>query len=238
MRGAFKKFRQQIDWAQGKPLVGFPYRYFFRWKKGLLLGASSMVDEQPWITFQAIDFLKKNVQPSHRVFEYGGGGSTMFFLNCVEEVCTVEHDEKWFPLLEAAAKKKRKSWQGVFIPSEEGNLVAMPDVSVPEHYASNNPSGHGRNFKQYASAIDQWQDASFDWVVVDGRARPSCLMHSLEKVRMGGFLVLDNSDREHYLRQTAEAIDRHGFRKILDGYGPSPYGEWFTQTTIWKRGER
>src|SRR5712692_963092 len=49
----------------------------------------------PWFTFGAIDFLQSWVKPHHRVFEYGCGGSTLFFAARAARVVCVEHNKSW-----------------------------------------------------------------------------------------------------------------------------------------------
>ena len=92
--------------------------------------------------------------------------------------------------------------------------------------------GNHYNFKNYSSKISEFSNDFFDIVLVDGRSRPSCLHHSLEKIKRNGILVLDNSDRTYYLEQTKTEIEKK-FTLVLSKYSPSPYSYDFTHTTIW-----
>lgn len=88
------------------------------------------------------------------------------------------------------------------------------------------------NFQRYASQIDKYPDQHFDLVIVDGRARPSCLMHGVPKVKVGGMLVLDNADRDYYLART------HPFLKEFAPYrfrGMAPGSAVYTQTNVYFR---
>lgn len=209
--------------------------YFFPWLRSLRQDASSVKDEQPWINFVAIDFLDKHLEKSHKVFEYGGGGSTLFFLNRVAEVVTAEHSGEWFRILgETVSKKGNKNWSGQFISMEKGDLVTNPDISNPDHYSSDDAPSKGHNYRDYASHIDKYPDGYFDCVLVDGRARPSCLKHALTKIRKGGYLVLDNSDRAYYLEKMGAVVSQ-SFSKEVDQFAPCPYLREFTKTTIWKK---
>jgi hypothetical protein len=60
------------------------------------------------------------------------------------------------------------------------------------------------------------------------------MMHALPKIRKGGFLVLDNSERAYYLEKMNDRISA-GFDKIVNGMGPTPYSREFTRTTVWKK---
>jgi len=211
------------------------WRFFFRWRRSLKPGASSVRDEQPWITYKVIDYLKGCLGATHRVFEYGGGGSTLFFVNRVAEVITVEHQEDWFRILsESISKAKKSIWSGRFVGPVKGDLVPVPDPSEPSHYASADVPSKGSNYRKYASAIDEYPENYFDCVVVDGRSRPACIMHAIPKIKKGGLLVLDNSDREYYLPKIRKAVELQ-FETVIDEFGPGPYSQDFTKTTVWRR---
>lgn len=231
MLSKFKIFNKEIR----RYSVSGAYRYFFRWKRSLEKNASSINDKQPWITYKVIDYLDKTLQPDHTVFEYGGGGSTLFFASRVSEVITIEHNEEWFKLLsENKSLKDFKGWKGKFIAATKGELHQPVDRSDPEHYSSDDIPSKGYNYKNYASAIDAYPDNYFGCVLVDGRSRPACLLHAIPKIKQGGLLVLDNSDRDYYLPQVSPHIKQH-FRVVIDDFGPSPYSQDFTKTTVWKK---
>lgn len=88
------------------------------------------------------------------------------------------------------------------------------------------------NFKAYASAIDAYPDGHFDVVMVDGRARTSCLVHALPKLRKGGLSILDNAEREHYTVKSA-VLDR--LEPILQGMAPVIFNRDFSETMFYPR---
>jgi hypothetical protein len=49
----------------------------------------------PWYPYPAIDFLEKRIDDNLRVFEYGGGFSTIWYAQRVENVVCVEHSKEW-----------------------------------------------------------------------------------------------------------------------------------------------
>ncbi|MBI5865098.1 MAG: hypothetical protein HZB38_11445 [Planctomycetes bacterium] len=99
-------------------------------------------------------------------------------------------------------------------------------------YASSDPRYPGRTFEAYVRAIDQHPDATFDVILVDGRARPACIQHAIPKLKPSGWLVLDNADREHYQAAIRLLLGRWERR---DFAGPIPYTEHFVCTTAWQR---
>jgi len=48
----------------------------------------------------------------------------------------------------------------------------------------------------YAEAIDD--KGMFDFIVVDGRKRVRCIQHAIPHVKIGGYLILDDSKRIRY----------------------------------------
>ncbi len=208
-------------------------RYFRRWHRSQFHGATPISDEQPWITFDAIQYLEETVGPSHRVFEFGGGGSTLFFLKHCQAVVTVEHDAEWFRLLKQWVEDTQLgNWVGCLVEPERGDLMASPSASNPDHYSSGGVEGV--NFIKYASLIDSYPDEYFDLILVDGRSRPACIKHAVPKLKKGGLLALDNADRSYYIGSEIEKILKE-YSLVLSAKGPSPYVRFFTQTNIWRK---
>jgi len=223
------------EFAKGSFSTFDNFKYYKRWSNSLQQGRNSITDEQPWITFPVIDFLTKNVDHNTRVFEYGGGGSTLFFLNRAKEVITVEHDQQWFTTLEQIiASKKSNNWTGKFILPEKMNTTHSLNPSDPAHYYTDDEAFKNFTFQSYASSIEQYPDEHFNIVLVDGRSRPSCIHHSIPKIKKRGYLIVDNSDRAYYFTQLVNIIQKH-FKLLYNKKSPSPYASFFTQTGIWQK---
>ena len=72
-------------------------RYASRYVANNLLQHRSPLDlELPWFSYAAIDFLEDYLDPSLAVFEYGSGGSTLFFARRAASVVSVEDNPEWF----------------------------------------------------------------------------------------------------------------------------------------------
>jgi len=159
----------------------------------------------PWWCWGAVDFVAERIQSDWRVFEWGSGGSTLWFGQRAGSVVTVEHDPNW------CAKTRTELGQyGI------DNVLLVCEDYLPV----------------YACEIYDYDP--FDLVSVDGRSRCHCLQQSPDKVKPGGYLVLDNSERAEY--QDAMRIlagwERHDFNKPD---GEPGYREW--RTTIWRKPE-
>ena len=172
--------------------------------------------EIPWLPLPAIDVLEALDRRGARVFEYGSGGSTLYWLRRGASVVSVEHDERWFAAL---APRVRAADYRLVLP-EAG--TASADPADPAAYASSDPASESRTFRAYAQSIDAFPDGTFDIVLVDGRARPSCIVHAAPKVKPHGLLIVDNADREHYFARTKEALREFAMRVVAGATPGSP----------------
>jgi hypothetical protein len=150
--------------------------------------------------------------------------------------CSIEHDPEWH-----AALKKRLSLKNGnsandkvdlrLIPPDEKNLEpSHSDFADPDSYSTHTLSLASASFRNYVSQIDAFPDGSFDVVLVDGQARPSCIKHAYPKVKPGGMLILDNADVPEYLAQTRQFLagfEAHHF------YGIGPIWGVMWQTDVY-----
>jgi len=201
--------------------------WFEHWKSSLTGERSPLHDELPWMTYAAIDWLRRNLRRDMILFEWGSGGSTAFFARRVKKVITVEHDCGWYGTV--AETIKGRGFQNASVTLAE----PAPAASSEPVYASRDDKYRGYTFEKYVRSIDQYPDSYFDIVVVDGRSRPDCIRHSIPKIKSGGYLLLDNSEREEY-----EA----GLKLVQNWpnihlWGPGPYNGYPWETRIWQKPE-
>lgn len=187
----------------------------------------------PWLTFDAIDFLNTIPLKSKKVFEWGSGGSTLFWLKKGAYVVSVEHDPQWYEKMRPTLLKIGKIDYKLIEPEESSRIKPnIADPSDPDHYLSSNSNKH--SFYKYASVIEQYENDYFDVILIDGRARPSCIKHAVSKIKRGGILILDNSDRDYYLAKTSQYLSE--FQKITYK-GAVPLTPLFSETSVYiKRG--
>jgi len=68
-----------------------------RWVSDNIIRRRSAIDQMlPWMSWSAIEFLETEIQPRTKVFEWGGGGSTLFFKKMGCCVTTIESDPTWY----------------------------------------------------------------------------------------------------------------------------------------------
>jgi hypothetical protein len=179
----------------------------------------------PWIVFEAIDFLEDFLNRERqrgqtvRVFEYGSGGSTLFWLAHGAVVVSIEHDPQWYTRLRQRLDAASPVDYRLVLPEPGESDSHGEDIADPRCYASEDASFRGCTFRNYVSQIDSFPSGHFDVILIDGRARPSCIQHSADKVRPGGLLVLDNADRPYYTARTQPYLSRFTRREFL---GPVP----------------
>lgn len=186
------------------------------------------------MAYDAVDYLTTQIQPGWKVFEWGSGGSTLYWLSCGAAVISVEHDREWYEIVRRQLPPDAPV-EYRFIPPEppaNTDFDAEFDPSDPSRYHSNHAPLRWHTFHRYASQIDGFPERYFDLVVVDGRARPSCLVHAVSRVKAAGLLVLDNADREYYLTHTRELLAQFQLNRFVSATPTLPFES--TTDVYWK----
>jgi hypothetical protein len=230
-----KKFRTDLDlWLPFLFKNPAAVRFIIPWLNSLKHNATPLRDEVPWITFEAKKWLGNFLNKDMVVFEWGTGGSTIYISKRVKRLISVEHDPKWYKTVLKAIKDNGIS-NCKYVLKEPNPSNTKQNFQDPKNYLSSSSIYKGMSFKAYVKVIDSFPDETFDLVIVDGRARPSCILHSLNKIRVGGYLMLDNSEREEYYM----GVDLLANWDRKDFFGPGPYARYsyFWSTIIWGKNE-
>ena len=159
----------------------------------------------PWWVWGAVDHVKGVLQPEWRVFEWGSGGSTLWFAQRVADVWAMENNRDW------ATKTGQELKQ-----YELTNATVHLEEHLPD----------------YAAEIE-WHELP-DLVSVDGRNRAECIRHAIPKLKPGGYLVLDNSERAEY-QDAMHLLD--GWQRWDYVKTPGQAGEAGWRTTLWRKPE-
>ena len=222
-----KMLAEMLDSISKDPLS---VQFLTPWISSLLPGRSPLGENLPWMNFRVIRWLKSFLQPSMSAFEYGAGGSTVFLAERVRNVVTVEHDPRWYDLVARTLRKEGVSNCDLRLVRPVRRSGPADVAYGPDSYSSLSPEERGLSFEAYVRTIDEYPDQSFDLVIVDGYARPSCVAHAIPKVRHGRYLLVDDTDWPKY----APTLN------ILDGYprvdfaGVTPFQLNLRQTSIWR----
>ncbi|MCH9811829.1 class I SAM-dependent methyltransferase [bacterium] len=126
----------------------------------------------PWVTDGANEFLEEFFQehPDAKVLEFGSGASTVWFSKKTKHLYSVEHNPSWHKLVVKTIRE-------------------TPECNSANCYLRKRP---------YYSICDSFKDETFDLILVDGRNRKGCILSALPKLKKGGYLMLDNSERPYY----------------------------------------
>lgn len=177
-----------------------------------LVGRRSPIElALPWFSYAAIDFLEMNLRRDAEVFEFGSGGSTIFFAERCAAVRAVEEEPKW-----AARVRIHAAERGL----ENVRVVNAPfDFSDPREFES-------------SDYLAQVRGGTWDVIVIDGfdndfTIRPICFRAAESQVKAGGMIIVDDSWRYTELR-TANRARRV---QVFESVGPARFG--VTSTDIY-----
>jgi len=159
----------------------------------------------PWFSFEAVEWLDKFLTKEMKVFEWGSGGSTIYFVKKVSSLISVESNPEWHKKVAGTLKEKNIT--------NCQYILKEPQASDRPEYPYEESKHRGLDFKEYCQIIDEYPDNYFDLVVVDGVARSFCIRHALKKIKAGGFLLLDDSEQVRHTAGIEElkALERRDF---------------------------
>jgi len=163
----------------------------------------------PFLVWDAIRFLARELRPGSRVLELGSGNSTLWFLGRGAWVTSLEHDPTW-------AEHVREAAAGLG-PERAGRLR--------QHVAAG---------REAVEIVHDLGDGEFDLALVDCMNaytyRRDALRAARPKVRRGGWLVLDNSDHPNNWR-AVEDMAGYARRRFS---GLAPMCPVVCQTSAWR----
>lgn len=164
----------------------------------------------PFLVWDAIHFLERELRPGARVLEVGSGNSTLWFLHQGAYVTSLEHSADWArSVLEFAREDLGEAY------------FRRLDYHVVE--------GQGA-----LRRIAELPNEFFDVALIDSMNaytyRPAALAAARSKVRKGGWMVLDNADHPNNWPALELMEDRERVR--FTGY--APMGSVVSQTSAWR----
>lgn len=153
----------------------------------------------PWLSPAATMFFDEWLTKDHVGVEFGSGLSTIFFAKRTKKMIVVEHFKPWYEkVVELFKKHTVENVDYRFVAQQEENEI-NPNPSLFEAFDLATRSFEPRwDYLNYFTVLSDLEKESLDFVLVDGRARPECLFMSLDKLKSGGLMVLDNSERKRY----------------------------------------
>jgi len=146
-------------------------QYIFHWAFDLL--NRRLHPDYPWLTPQSIWILDSWLTAEDKGIEWGSGKSTLWFARRVKQIVSIEHDPVWYDKVSVWLKRGGAG---------NVNYRLSPLKSADGLYP-------------YADVANDYPDQFFDFALVDGTIRHICVRKVLPKLRVGGILILDNSER-------------------------------------------
>ncbi len=150
----------------------------------------------PWLVKDSIKFLDSIITKDSIVLETGSGNSTIWFAERVKKIISFEHNKEWNDKI-----KKILNAKGL----KNVDLYFDPDYPIEGIPDLNN---------------------LYDVILIDGRGRFKSVKTSLKFLKLGGFLVLDNSDNKKY-KPIVDLLDNLGWER-------KDFIETW-RTTFWKK---
>jgi hypothetical protein len=145
--------------------------------------------DTPWWSLPAIDEVERwiaNRQGEVSVFEYGSGASTVWLARRCRHVVSVEHDVEFTRAIASMLKRDNISLR-----------LIEPRRNVPTPQTPSGRRGYEHcDFSAYVDGIAAGD--GYDLIVIDGRARNACLARAQSRLKTGGLIVFDNSNRRRY----------------------------------------
>lgn len=191
-------------WAMSQFIMFRSTQHQLGWFKSAWQNAS--VDKNgepiPWLTYPAIYFLEQHKKELKpiSIFEYGSGNSTFWWSKVSKEITAVEYYDKWYKKM---------------VPQLSKNTELLFRENNAKH--------------EFADAILETK-TKYDLVVVDGRDRVRCALNAAKRLKPGGVILWDNSERPRYAKGVKE-LRKQGFKQ-LDFFGPVPIDNKLEITSI------
>ncbi len=179
------------------------------WDRLALMAYEKGNPDQPWLTRTMIEILDTLLLPDDVGLEFGSGRGTRWFLQRVGHLTSVEHNRNWYVLVE-------KQLESVGKPV---------DYRLREDGATESPDS------AYVEVAKSIASSSLDFVLVDGVARDHCALASLDKLKPGGMLIIDNVN--WYLPREPKSRSPNS-RDQADGYASEVWGQVGEQIKNWR----
>lgn len=158
---------------------------------------------EPWLARGAIRYLDKHLDRQGLGIEWGSGRSTQWFGPRLGRLVSVEDNQAWY------MKVKRQT-------------AHMANVDLRLLNAS------GGAASPYVQVIEDFDNASLAFALVDGSERHACVTAVLSKMAAGGLLVVDNSNWPEFAQHLAATIPPEWPKVAEDENARS-------RTTVWQR---
>ena len=135
--------------------------------------------KKPWIHESVTEMLLSKITKDTKLLEFGSGNSTVFFSNLTNNITSIEHDKKWYNNIKPQLNSNVK-----YILAEV-NYISKPPIDKKFY-----------NCDTIEKLLNEdIPDEYYDIIIIDGIHRVNCAYGSINKLKKGGILILDDSNR-------------------------------------------
>jgi hypothetical protein len=136
--------------------------------------------DKPWLCRGTIRFCEQKLSNTMQGVEFGSGGSTAWFAKHIGHLTSIEHSEEWYLRVQADLQRQQ-------VRNVNYHLIPLdhPEVELE-------PEGGYDPAPAYVAILDGFANESLDLVAVDGHYRTTCIRFGVEKLKPGGFLLVDD----------------------------------------------
>ena len=166
MRNFYRKSRFHDEKGNLIDFFGVLYLPFALWG-AILRYFFDYRPKKPTISFRATRKIEKILSPSSSCVEFGSGMSTIWLTKRCEFLLSRENNPFWYEKINKYLEK----------------------------YSPTNIQYELCDEKSF-SLLSNFEDEFFDFALVDGWDRAGCIASVLPKLKIGGWLYLDNSDKD------------------------------------------
>ncbi len=169
----------------------------------------------PFLVYEAINFLDSVLSPNAKVLEFGGGNSSLWFLSKQCHLTSIEHSKPWIDEIKRHITINQNQFDQETL--KQFNFLQM----------------EGQETLDYVKAQS---NELYDVILVDSTVasnnRYHCIKAAIQKLKTGGWMILDNSD--HPNNWPAQEFMNAQFERVRYT-GFAPMGLTISQTSFWQK---
>jgi len=181
------------------------YKFNYETKKGL--SAPNILGNEPLMTDKEKNCILKYLKPNYVMFEWGSGGSTLYFPQFVKKYISIEHQMHWFRHIRNNLRRYK----------DINNKITLKYIPQNMDYDYEDKNWKYEWFKDYIDSIETFGINKYDVVLIDGenRTRGFCAEKALDYIDKNSIVFIHDyyvRSKIHYIESYYDVIE-----KIEDG---------------------
>jgi hypothetical protein len=145
---------------------------------------------------EEVEYIENLVNKDSKVFEWGSGGSTIYFYPLVHTYISVENIRLWYELV-----RQRLIMDKVQGITKRNNNTILIYIDERSDYIENKKGRgsikDGVHLKKYVNSIDETNIDDFDLILIDGDVRANCLLKAIQYATENTTIILHDYYKYH-----------------------------------------